>query len=206
MSPEQPGDLFFDRPAPAVARDLIGWVLAVNGVGGTIAETEAYTGDDEASHSFRGKRVANAAMFGPPGTVYVYRSYGLHICLNIVCADAGAVLLRALVPEQGREAMARRRGTDDSRLWCSGPGRLGQAIGIDLSFNQRPVGCPPFDLRPGRTEGIVIVGPRIGISRAKDRPWRFGLSGSRFLSKPFSPPFHESEHRKDLSDEHSPDQ
>lgn len=187
MSADLRGD-FFDRPAPAVARDLIGWNLTVDGVGGTIAETEAYTQDDEASHSFRGKRMANAAMFGVPAHAYVYRSYGLHICLNIVCANAGAVLLRALVPEYGQAAMASRRGTDDPRLLCSGPGRLGQALGIDLTLNHRSLHDPPFSLRPGRPDAPVLVGTRIGISRAKDRPWRFGLSGSRFLSKPF-PPF-----------------
>ena len=126
---------FFDRPSPLVARALVGCAFSIDGVGGTLVETEAYTRDDEASHSFRGPRSSNAAMFGPPATAYVYRIYGLHLCLNFVCRDAGAVLVRALVPEMGLQRMAERRGLANPRLLCSGPGRLGQALGIHLAMN-----------------------------------------------------------------------
>ena len=175
---------FFNRPADLVAPDLVGVSLFVNGAGGPIVETEAYTRDDEASHSYRGERPHNAAMFGPPGTVYVYRSYGIHLCLNFVCADAGAVLIRALEPVEGIAEMTGRRGHVAQLQLCRGPGNLAKALAIDLRMSGLRLHEPPFQLR--RTERPLLVqGPRIGISRAMDLAWRFGKSGSPFLSKPF---------------------
>lgn len=178
---------FFQRPACAVGRDLIGWHFSVDGVGGAIVETEAYMRDDEASHSFKGRTKSNAAMFGPPATAYVYRIYGLHLCLNVVCEDAGAVLLRALVPNEGQDRMAERRGVCGARLLCSGPGRLAQALAISMSMNGADLLYSPFRLRPPGFPAEIVAGPRIGISRARDKPWRFGQAGSAFLSKPFPP-------------------
>lgn len=180
---------FTQGPVP-LARQLIGCTLLVNGVGGVIVETEAYDGDDEASHSFRGSTPRNAAMFGPPGHAYVYLSYGMHWCFNIVCREAGhgaAVLVRALEPTHGLEAMRERRGLQDPRLLCSGPGKLAQALGIDRALDGLPLDAAPFALLPPRhAPGCppeVAFGPRIGISKAMDRPWRFALAGSRFLSR-----------------------
>ena len=180
----------FSAGSGTVARQLIGMRLRVDGVGGIIVETEAYDGEDPASHSFSGPTARNAAMFGPPGGVYVYRSYGIHWCLNLVCREAGhgaGVLLRAIEPTDGLDRMRERRGLDDIRLLCAGPGRLGQALGIDSSFNGLRLDQPPFTLcRPApETPVAVVAGPRIGISKAVERPWRFGLAGSRFLSRPF---------------------
>ena len=182
----------FAAPAPEVARRLIGVTLLVDGVGGTIVETEAYDQADPASHTFGGPTLRNAAMFGPPGCAYVYRSYGLHWCINTVCREAGhgaGVLLRALEPTHGIATMQARRGLQDVRLLCAGPGRLSQALGIDASFNARPLHLPPFALLgPDDATGVdVVAGPRIGISRAVDAPWRFGLRGSRYLSRRFTP-------------------
>jgi DNA-3-methyladenine glycosylase len=179
---------FFARSVHEVAPDLIGATLLVGGVGGLIVEVEAYHHTDPAAHSYAGRTERNAVMFGPPGYAYVYRSYGIHWCVNFVCeaeGSASAVLIRALAPTTGVATMRRRRGLADERLLCSGPGRLTQALGITLAHNALPLDRAPFELR-GRTEiPDIAVGPRIGITKAADKPWRYGLAGSRFLSKPF---------------------
>jgi DNA-3-methyladenine glycosylase len=176
----------FRKPSEVAARDLIGWTLTVDGVGGRIVETEAYHPEDPASHSFSGPTARNAVMFGPVGGVYVYRSYGIHWCMNLVCGDGpgSAVLIRALEPTAGLDVMRDRRGTEDARLLCSGPGRLCQALAVTRAHDGLRLDEAPFDLIPGEASGIV-AGPRIGISKAVDMPWRFGERGSRFLSKPF---------------------
>ena len=182
---------FFARPVVEVARDLLGVTLLVDGVGGIIVESEAYDRDDPASHSFSGPTRRNAAMFGPPGRAYVYRSYGVHWCLNFVCGEAGrgsAVLVRALEPSDGLETMQARRGLQDNLALCSGPGRLTQALGITIAHDGLELDRPPFRLmeRPVALHPAeIIVGPRIGISKAADLPWRFGLRGSPFLSRRF---------------------
>ena len=181
---------FFARPVSEVAPALIGCVLTVDGVGGMIVETERYQQDDPASHSFRGPKGRALVMYGPPGHVYVYRSYGLHWCANLVCEPEGsgaAVLIRALAPLHGIPAMRfRRRGADD-RLLCAGPGRLTEALAIDAHLNGadalRPDGHVALTGRAGPVE--IVSGPRIGISVATDRPWRFGLAGSPYVSRPF---------------------
>ena len=182
-----PTDLF-DADSVTVAQAVIGMTLLVDGVGGIVVETEAYHQEDPASHSYSGPTPRNAAMFGPPGHVYVYRSYGIHWCMNLVCERQGvgaAVLIRAIEPTQGLALMAERRGTDEPRLLCSGPGKLCQALAITRAHDGLPLDRAPFELHPPATAPTLIVGPRIGISRAADRPWRFGLAGSRFLSRPF---------------------
>lgn len=178
---------FCSRDAASVARDLLGCYLGVAGAGGIIVETEAYSADDPASHSFRGISKANAAMFGDPGTSYVYRIYGLHHCLNVVCADASAVLLRALEPTEGLDLMLKRRGPLPVERLCRGPGNLCSALDVDLRLNGLFLDRPPFTLTGDGLHGRKVVsGPRIGISRNIDIPWRFGLDGSASLSRPFS--------------------
>ncbi len=177
---------FFSRSVHDVAPALVGCTLLLDGVGGTIVEVEAYDTGDPASHGFRGETPRNRAMFGPPGHAYVYRSYGVHWCLNLVCAEKGvaeAVLVRALEPTHELERMAKRRGLDDPRLLCSGPGRLCQALGITGEHDGLPLDCAPFTLLPVK-EAEVVSGVRIGLTRATDLPWRYALAGSRFLSRP----------------------
>lgn len=178
---------FFARDAAVVARDLIGATLLVDGIGGVIVETEAYDRDDPASHSFTGETLRNAAMFGPPGHAYIYRSYGIHWCLNAVCGvrPGGAVLIRALEPTSGVATMEARRGLDMRRRLCAGPGRLCQALGITKALDGHALGAPPFVLTGGVAGREVVTGPRIGITRGVDARWRFGLAGSAFLSRPF---------------------
>ncbi|MES2831871.1 MAG: DNA-3-methyladenine glycosylase [Pseudomonadota bacterium] len=178
----------FSASAPIVAERLIGTILLVDGVGGRIVETEAYDRDDPASHSHTGPTVRNNAMFGEPGHAYVYRSYGLHWCLNFVCREKGhgaAVLLRALEPLEGLDLMRARRSLDSPLLLCAGPGRLAQALGITNAHNEMALDLPPFRLLPGQTPVVTISGPRIGISKAIDVPWRFGLAGTKYLSRAF---------------------
>lgn len=179
--------VLLDETPERVARRLIGATLAFDGVGGIVVETEAYDIQDPASHSFAGPTPRNAPMFGPVGRAYVYRSYGLHWCLNLVCGPrpGGAVLFRALEPTQGMDRMIDRRGLMDSRRLAAGPGRLCQALGIDATHNGLEMTKAPFHLALADTPPDVMVGPRIGITRAVDLPWRFGLRGSRFLSRPF---------------------
>ena len=182
--------LDFLAPAPEVAQALIGACLYLDGVGGRIVETEAYDQMEAASHTYAGRTARNGVMFGPPGHAYVYRSYGLHWCLNFVCREEGhgaGVLIRALEPLKGLPQMQTRRGLDDPRLLCAGPGRLGQALGINREHDGLRLDRPPFLLVPADLAQPVVAGPRIGITKAVDVPWRFGLAGSRFLSRPFRP-------------------
>ena len=184
------GRKFFARSVHTVAPDLIGATLLFGGVGGRIVEVEAYHHTDPAAHSYGGQTARNAVMFGPPGYAYVYRSYGIHWCLNFVCepeGSAAAVLIRALEPVAGFAAMRRRRGLDDPRLLCSGPGRLCQALGITNVHNGLALDRAPFKLLPRNGHADVAVGVRIGLTKAADYPWRYGLKGSPFLSKPFKP-------------------
>ncbi|WEF24435.1 DNA-3-methyladenine glycosylase [Paracoccus sp. S3-43] len=167
-----------------LARRLIGATLMVRGAGGTIIETEAYRRDDPASHSFRGPTPRNASMFGPAGHAYVYRSYGIHLCLNVVARPGEAVLIRALAPTTGIAAMTARR---NSPLLCSGPGRLAQALGIGVEDDGRAFDGTDFAIALPPAPPDLLVGPRIGISRAQDLPWRFGLAGIRGHSRPFPP-------------------
>jgi len=179
---------FFDRPVLEIAPELIGATLLVNGCGGRIVEVEAYHHTDPAAHSYNGQTDRNAVMFGPPGYAYIYRSYGIHWCLNFVCEQAGsasAVLIRALEPTAGIAAMRRRRGLPDERALCSGPGKLCEALGVTHRHNGLPLDRPPFELRARSEKPEIVTGPRIGITKAVKHPWRYGLKDSRFLSRPF---------------------
>jgi len=179
---------FFARSVHDVAPDLIGATLLVDGVGGTIVEVEAYHHTDPAAHSYTGLTPRTAVMFGPPGFAYVYRSYGIHWCVNFVCeaeGSASAVLIRAIEPTAGIAAMQRRRGMKEPRALCSGPGKLCEALGVSIRHNGLPLDRPPFELRGRTAAPEIAVGPRIGITKAVEQPWRYGLKGSRYLSKPF---------------------
>src|SRR3979411_2993225 len=179
---------FFARSVHEVAPDLIGATMLVDGIGGIIVEVEAYHHTDPAAHSFRGPTPRNTVMFGPPGVAYVYRSYGIHWCVNFVCekeGSASAVLIRALQPTHGIPAMRRRRGLHDERSLCSGPGKLTEALGITDAHNGRPLDTSPIALHARANTPEIVAGVRIGISRAVELPWRYGLKGSKFLSKPF---------------------
>jgi DNA-3-methyladenine glycosylase len=183
---------FFDRPVLEVAPELIGATLLINGTGGVIVEVEAYHHTDPAAHSYIGPTARNEVMFGPAGFAYVYRSYGIHWCLNFVCEEEGsasAVLIRALQPTQGLALMRRRRRLGKppahERTLCSGPGKLGQALGVTHKLNGLALDRAPFELRARRETPDISVGVRIGITKAAEKPWRFGLKGSPFLSKPF---------------------
>jgi DNA-3-methyladenine glycosylase len=179
---------FFDRSVHQVAPDLIGATLLVNGVGGIIVEVEAYHHTEPAAHSYRGPTPRNMVMFGPAGFSYVYRSYGIHWCVNFVCEKAGsasAVLIRALEPTHGLAVMRRRRGVEDERALCSGPGKLCEALAITIKQSELPLDQPPFALHARIGKADVVSGVRIGLTKAVDLPWRYGLKGSRFVSKRF---------------------
>jgi DNA-3-methyladenine glycosylase len=191
-SPATPGKAlkkaFFARSVHEVAPELIGATFLVNGVGGIITEVEAYHHTDPAAHSYRGPTPRNAVMFGPPGFAYVYRSYGIHWCVNFVCEETGsasAVLIRALEPTHGIATMRRRRGLRDERSLCSGPGKLTEALGITGEHNGLALDFPPIELYARPRELRVVAGVRIGITKAVELPWRYGLKDSKFLSKPF---------------------
>ena len=175
---------FFDREVVQVARDLVGVGLTVDGCGGMIVETEAYRFDDAAAHSFSGPTLRNKSMFGPPGHAYVYRSYGMHWCLNFVCRRGCAVLIRALEPISGIPLMMARRDCQKVALLCAGPGRLTRALGVNSSHDGMDLLALPFELSAGLSAEI-IEGRRIGISKAAQHPWRFGAKNSAFLSRKF---------------------
>jgi DNA-3-methyladenine glycosylase len=178
----------FSDSATVVARRLIGMTLLVHGVGGIIVETEAYDQQEPAAHSFVGQTPRNASLFGPPGRAYVYLSYGIHWCLNVVCAEAGhgaGVLIRALEPTQGIDRMIERRQCSELERLCSGPGRLGQALAISRALDGRRIDQPPFSLAAAKDRARIVRGPRIGITKSTGLRWRFGLAGSRYLSRPF---------------------
>lgn len=177
---------FFARGVHEVAPELVGATLLVDGAGGRIVEVEAYDPGDPASHGYRGPTARNRSMFGPPGHAYVYRSYGIHWCLNLVCGPEGsaeAVLVRALEPLAGLGRMRERRGTGADRLLCSGPGRLCEALAITGAHDGLPLDRPPFELRAAEEAVAVVTGPRVGITRAAELAWRYGLAGSPFLSR-----------------------
>jgi DNA-3-methyladenine glycosylase len=179
---------FFARHVLEVAPDLIGVTMLMNGVGGIIVEVEAYHHTEPAAHSFNGPTPRNSVMFGPPGFVYVYRSYGIHWCVNFVCEKAGsasAVLIRALQPTHGIPAMRRRRGLQDEKSLCSGPGKLTEALGITHQHNALALDAPPFALHARVGKPDIVAGARIGLTKAVELPWRYGLKDSKFLSKPF---------------------
>jgi DNA-3-methyladenine glycosylase len=177
---------FFARTVHEVAPDLIGVTLLLNGVGGRIVEVEAYDQEDPASHGYRGRTPRNEAMFGPPGHAYVYRSYGIHWCLNLVCGEEGiaeAVLVRALEPTAGLDEQRRRRGVEDLRALCSGPGKLCQALGVTREHGGLPLDALPFRLEPRGEAPEIVTGPRVGITQATELSWRYALAGSPFMSR-----------------------
>ena len=179
---------FFARSVHEVAPDLIGATLLVDGVGGIITEVEAYHHTEPAAHSFNGPTPRNMVMFGPPGFLYVYRSYGIHWCMNFVCekeGSASAVLIRALEPTHGIPAMRQRRGLHDERSLCTGPGKLCEAMGVSIKHNTLPLDAPPIAIHARTRKPEIVSGIRIGITKAAELPWRYGLKGSKFLSKPF---------------------
>jgi DNA-3-methyladenine glycosylase len=181
---------FFAQSVHEVAPDIVGAKLLVEGVGGLIVEVEAYDHEDPAAHGYRGRTERNASMFGPPGHAYVYRSYGIHWCLNLVCEGEGiasAVLLRALEPTDRLDEMRARRGLDEPRLLCAGPGRLCQALAVTRAHDGLPLDLPPFQLEERERDFDVVAGPRIGITQAADKPWRYALAGSKFLSRRLRP-------------------
>ncbi|MDX6567732.1 MAG: DNA-3-methyladenine glycosylase [Gaiellales bacterium] len=182
------GPAFFARDVHLVARELVGSLLTVDGVGGIVVECEAYQRDDPASHSFPGPTARNATMFGPAGRAYIYRSYGIHWMLNLVCGaepgDGSAVLLRALEPTVGLEQMRARRGGVPDALLCSGPGRLAQALGVGPDLDGEPVGGGRIELVPASVPPVLVTAPRIGISRAIEQPWRYLSAGSPYASSP----------------------
>ncbi len=181
----------FSQHAEKVARELIGTTFLVDGVGGIIIETEAYDMADPASHSYAGPTPRNEVMFGEPAHIYVYRSYGIHWCVNFTCRKPGhgaAVLIRALLPTHGIDTMTTRRKTGNVRLLCAGPGRLCQALSITRDLNGTPLNASRLSLLPAPHPVEVVTGPRIGISKAVDIPWRFGLANSPYLSRPFKKP------------------
>lgn len=181
---------FYDRPVLEVARDLIGCVVAHGETAGVIVETEAYHDSEPACHAFVGLTRRTATLFGPPGRAYVYRSYGIHALLNAVCEPPGvgaAVLIRALEPVAGLDVMRARRGLDDERRLCSGPGKLTQALGIGLDLNGSDLLRGPivFSPRPRAWRDVpVAIDTRIGITKAAELPWRFCAAGSRYVSRP----------------------
>jgi DNA-3-methyladenine glycosylase len=179
---------FFDRSVHVVAPELIGATLLIDGTGGVIVEVEAYHHTDPAAHSYNGRTERNAVMFGPAGYAYVYRSYGIHWCLNFVCEEEGsasAVLIRAVEPTEGLAVMRRRRGLREERDLCTGPGKLCEALGVTSQHNGLPLDRAPFELHAHGELPGVVTGVRIGITKAAEKPWRYGLKGSSFLSKPF---------------------
>lgn len=179
---------FFARSVHEVAPDLIGVILLFDGVGGRIVEVEAYDHEDPASHGYRGRTKRNASMFGPPGYAYVYRSYGIHWCLNLVCGQTQvpeAALIRALEPTEGLALQRERRGVDDAHALCSGPGKLCQALGITGEHDGLALDAPPFRLEERDAVPEIVTGPRVGITQATELSWRYGLAGSRYVSRPF---------------------
>lgn len=180
-----PSAAFFARNAVDVAKALIGMELTLDGCGGLIVETEAYLAGDAASHSYKGETRRNRSMFGTPGQAYVYRIYGMHWCLNAVCLPGSAVLIRALEPTTGLEILRQRRGRENMRQLCAGPGKLCQALGITGNHDGLSLLAPPFALNPASARHQIATGTRIGITKAAHEPWRFGIEGSAYVSRKF---------------------
>jgi DNA-3-methyladenine glycosylase len=177
---------FFARSAHELASELLGATLLVSGVGGVLVELEIYDQSDPASHSYRGRTERNASMFGPPGHAYVYRSYGVHWCLNLVCSppgEASALLIRALEPTHGVERMIERRGVSEKRKLCSGPGKLCQALAVAGEHDGLALDADPFRVVAREREPKISRCERIGITRAQERPWRLCVADSPYLSR-----------------------